>query len=207
MPRSTAFVALILFTVLPDFPEDTKWLSSEKKQFILERLQDNDHGSPATTSSQKPEVTFDMAIRVIMRPKTLVAAFTYFILVMPAYAYSFFAPTIIKSYTTGTIHTQLLSVPPWACGFFAAMIVATISDKLRHRFLFATLPQLLAITGYAILLSVQNNAAVRYAAMFLIVLGIWVPYVSFLTLRQISAEPKTFVYGVHKTCLHLCLCR
>lgn len=97
-------------------------------------------------------------------------------LTVPAYAYQFFAPTIIHTYTSGAIRSQLLSVPPWACGFVASLAIAALSDGIRHRFLFATLPQLLAVTGYAVLLAVHENSHARYAAMFLIVLGIWIPF-------------------------------
>ena len=80
---------------------------------------------------------------------------------------------MIYSYTSGAIHTQLLSVPPWACGFVATLVIATVSEMVGHRFVFAAVPQLIAIAGYIILLAIQQDPNVRYAAMFLVVMDIF----------------------------------
>lgn len=42
----TAVVAIILFFLIPDFPEDTKWLNEEERAFIREKLA-NDVGKSA----------------------------------------------------------------------------------------------------------------------------------------------------------------
>ena len=115
-----------------------------------------------------------------------------------AFGYNFFAPTILYTYTAGAIHTQLLSVPPWAVGFVASLAIAAISDRLQHRFLFATLPQLIAIAGFVILLTVHENASVRYAAMFLVVLGMFIPYpiiVCWVAMNVFDAAERGIVLG------------
>ena len=105
----------------------------------------------------------------------LLSGLLYLAIVIPGYAFGYFAPTIINTYTIGTIRTQLLSVPPWACGFVSALGIAALSDRVRHRFLFVAVPLLFAIAGYCILLTVHTSPSTQYAAMFLIVLGIWTP--------------------------------
>ena len=97
----------------------------------------------------------------------------YFTIVVPAYGYAYFVPTIIHSYTESAIRTQLLSVPPWACGFVTSMVVAWISDRVRHRFLFIAIPLLLAVAGYVMLFTIHHHPHVQYAALFLVVIGIW----------------------------------
>ena len=112
---------------------------------------------------------------MISQPKILVAGCYYCVSTMPSYAYSFFAPSIIHTYTTGAVHTQLISVPPWACGFVAAISLAALSDRLKHRASFAIAPMCLAVAGYAVLLRVhgEETARTQYAVLFLVVLGIW----------------------------------
>lgn len=95
----------------------------------------------------------------------------YFGLIVPAYGYAFFAPTILATYGYSAIQTQLHSVPPWACAFCFAMVIAFLSDKFRHRFVFALIPICVAITGFAILLRVHDHKHLEYAALFLVAMG------------------------------------
>ena len=88
-----------------------------------------------------------------------------------AYGYAFFAPGIIRTYGYSQIGTQLHSVPPWACSFVFALIVAFFSDQLKHRFLFTLIPIAMAITGFAILLTVHTRPHLEYAALFLVTMG------------------------------------
>jgi len=110
-------------------------------------------------------------INVFKDYKIFVGGLMYFGLIVPAYGYAYFAPTIIKSYGYSAIQTQLHSVPPWACAFGFAMLIAYLSDRLRHRFLFTLFPICVSITGFTILLSVHNNLHLEYAALFLVTMG------------------------------------
>ena len=100
----------------------------------------------------------------------IVAGFMYFGLIVPAYGYAFFAPSIISSFGYSPVQTQLHSVPPWAASFGFAMIVAFISDRVRHRYLFAVLCSGIAIAGFAMMLS-PLPSYVKYGALFLITCG------------------------------------
>lgn len=51
------------------------------------------------------------------------------------------------------------------------MFIATVSDKIGHRFIFALIPQAVALTGFAILYNVHHNANLQYAALFLAAAG------------------------------------
>lgn len=53
------------------------------------------------------------------------------------------------------------------------MTLAALSDRLRHRLSFATAPLALAIAGLSVLLSVHDHPSTQYAALFLLVIGIW----------------------------------
>jgi MFS family permease len=103
--------------------------------------------------------------------KILVGGLMYFGLIVPAYGYAYFSPSIIQGYGYSPIQTQLHSVPPWAAAFGFSMLVAWFSDRLKHRFLFAILPICVCITGFAILISVHNNRSLQYAALFLVAMG------------------------------------
>jgi peptidoglycan/LPS O-acetylase OafA/YrhL len=69
------------------------------------------------------------------------------------------------------IKSQLYSIPPWAAAFGLAMLIAFLSDRLRHRFIFAIIPILIAMAGFGILLNVHDHHTVQYGALFLVASG------------------------------------
>jgi len=85
--------------------------------------------------------------------------------------YAYFSPAIIRSLGHSPIKTQLYSVPPWVVAFGTSMIIAVFSDWLRMRYIFVMIPLVVAVAGYAILVSIHHNVHAMYAALFLAVAG------------------------------------
>lgn len=162
----TCLVGLSFFFLLPGFPEKAKWLTAEERAYVLARLQ-VDQGR----SAAEREITLRDVGRVFKDYKIYLGGFMYFGLVVPAYGYAYFAPTILATYGYSSIQTQLYSVPPWACSFAFAMIIAYLSDKFSHRFIFVLIPEFVSIAGFAILLAVHDNNHLEYAALFLVAMG------------------------------------
>ena len=162
----TCVVAIIFFWLLPDFPEEAKWLTDEERAFVKARLQ-ADQGKSAR---DRPITPRDI-VRVFRDPKIILGGLMYFGIIPTAYGYAFFAPGIIEQYGYSPTQTQLHSVPPWAAAFGFAMIIAYLSDKARHRFAFTIFPMCVSITGFGILLNVYDNKHAEYAALFLVAMG------------------------------------
>lgn len=162
----TILVSFAFFFLIPSFPEDAKWLTPEERAYVKARLQ-VDQGRSAAERS----ITFKDVRQVFKDYKVILGGLMYFGMIVPAYGFAFFAPTILGTYKWSPIQTQLHSVPPWACAFVFAMVVATCSDFARHRFVFTLIPISVAITGFAILIAVHDNRAVEYAGLFLVAMG------------------------------------
>ncbi|MCJ1225726.1 hypothetical protein MMC12_002375 [Toensbergia leucococca] len=162
----TCVVAFVFYFLLPDFPEQAKWLTEEERTYVKDRLR-KDQGRSAAERA----INFTDIVNAFKDWKIFIGGFMYFGLIVPAYGYAFFAPTIIKSYGYSAIQTQLHSVPPWAAAFAFAMIIAFASDLTKHRFLFTLLPICVAITGFGILITVHNRPHLEYAALFLVTMG------------------------------------
>ncbi|KAI0786404.1 MFS general substrate transporter [Abortiporus biennis] len=162
----TCVIAFLFFFMIPDFPEEVKWLSADEKRWVKNRLFD-DVGS----SQREKSVTFKSALNVLKDWKVIIGGFMYLGLIVPAYGYAYFAPAIIQGLGHGSIQTQLLSVPPWAAAFVLAMIIAVFSDHIRHRFIFTLIPIAICLTGFLILLIEHNNKHLQYAALFLSAAG------------------------------------
>lgn len=163
---ATAVVSIFLYFIISDFPEEVKWLSEEEKAFIKQRLLDDvgDSGHHV-----KPGIRD--VLGVFKDPKIIIAGFMYLGQVVPGYGYAYFAPAIIQSLGHSPVQTQLYSVPPWAFSFGISMTIAALSDWLRMRYIFIMIPLVMTLVGYAILISVHDNAHATYAALFLAVAG------------------------------------
>ncbi|KAI4688848.1 uncharacterized protein J4E84_004778 [Alternaria hordeiaustralica] len=162
----TVLVSFAFFFLLPNFPEEVKWLSEPERAFVKARLQ-IDQGRSAR---ERPIKAKDV-VNVFKDPKILIGGLMYFGLIVPAYGYAYFSPTIIQSYGYSKIQTQLHSVPPWAAAFGFSMLVAWFSDRLKHRFLFTIFPIAVCIAGFAILITVHDNHDLQYGALFLVAMG------------------------------------
>ncbi|KAH0371388.1 MFS general substrate transporter, partial [Aureobasidium melanogenum] len=162
----TCVVSAAFFFVLPDFPEDSKWLSEDERAFVVNRLRAEQGASAVERKTSAKDVA-----NVFKDYKIFLGGFMYFGLIVPAYSYAYFSPSIINGYGYSKIQTQLHSVPPWAAAFGFAMILAYISDKTRHRSAYAVFAVCIAIAGFAILLSVHHNRPLEYAALFLVAMG------------------------------------
>jgi MFS family permease len=162
----TVLMALVVFFFLSDFPEEAKWLKPDEKAFVTARLR-VDQGDAARES----KVTLKKVGGILSEFRVFIAGVMYFGLIVPAYSYAYFSPAIIKSFGYTPIQTQLHSVPPWAAAFGWSMIMATFSDLSRHRFSFIIFGICIAITAFAILISVHDNIQVQYAALFLAAMG------------------------------------
>ncbi|KAL3465791.1 major facilitator superfamily domain-containing protein [Aspergillus heterothallicus] len=164
----TCVVAIALFFLLPDFPEEAKWLTEEERTYMRAKLA-QDSGHAGTDSSMGLHDVLD----VFKDYKIFIGGLMYFGQIVTAYGYAYFAPTIIQSYGYGPIQTQLYSIPPWAAAFGFSMVIALVSDKLQHRLAFAIFPMLVSMAGLGILLNVhgENNTDVQYGALFLVTAG------------------------------------
>lgn len=82
---ATVLFAVIFFFTLPNFPEESKWLSEEEKAYVAARLR-ADQGR----SARERTITGSDVARVLKDYKVLVAGFMYFGLIVPAYGYAYF---------------------------------------------------------------------------------------------------------------------
>lgn len=162
----TAVVAVFFFFLLPGFPEQAKWLSPDERAYVAARLQAEQGDNAA-----ERKITLRDVLDVFKDYKVIVAGFIYLGLVVPAYGYAYFAPSIIKTYGYGPIETQLHSVAPWAAAFGFAMLMAFLSDWAKHRFFFTVVSMFVSIAGLGILITVHDNTQLQYAALFLVTMG------------------------------------
>ncbi len=82
----TCVLSLFAYFVVPNFPEDSKWLSSSEREFAVQRL-------AAEQGESKVEEKIDVrgVLQSLSDPKTILAGFMYFGPTMSGYSMSFSA--------------------------------------------------------------------------------------------------------------------
>ncbi|KAL9042358.1 MAG: hypothetical protein Q9214_003806 [Letrouitia sp. 1 TL-2023] len=163
---ATVAVAIAGKFLIADWPETSRFLTSEERALVLQR-----------TSQDTEEVKMDRldkrsGRRILMDWKICAGTIMYFGVVNTGYGTSFFTPTILKQLGWTAIRAQLLSIPIYITASIATLIAAFCSDHLRHRYAFTMMGICLATVGYVLLLAQTSVPVVaRYIAVYLITVG------------------------------------
>jgi len=99
-------------------------------------------------------------------------AIAYLGLITSLYSFSLFLPTIVSGLGATGEHAQLQTVPPYVPATVMTIVVAILADRLRWRGPFILICMPFTIAGYILILAATTNRA-RYAATFLIALGVY----------------------------------
>lgn len=88
-------MALVVFFCLSDFPEEARWLKPDEKAFVTARLRaDQGH------AGRESKVTLKKVGGILSEFRVIIAGVMYFGLIVPAYSYAYFSPTIIRDSAT-----------------------------------------------------------------------------------------------------------
>lgn len=165
---ATVGLGFILFFIIPNFPEKSKFLSIAERQYLKFKLETYS-GAKSGYEQKVPVKTFLKGLKdyLIWLP-----ALTYFGFIIPSYGYAYFAPTIIQTMGYTGERANQLSVAPWCAAFVVSVCLAVLSDHYRRRFPFVIFCLVLAIVGLAMILG-SSNSSVRFGGCFLTASGLY----------------------------------
>ena len=154
------------YWLIPDWPENAKFLTTEEKQLVILRL------SVDVADAKLNRLDKRAVRRIFTDWKVYISILMYMGVVNTGYATSFFTPTIIRELGYTAKAAQVRSIPIFVVATAMTLLVAYLSDRLRHRYAFCILGLCIATIGYVILLC-QSSVSVggKYGAIFLIVSG------------------------------------
>ncbi|KAI1811439.1 MFS general substrate transporter [Poronia punctata] len=119
--------SLLVWFILPDFPERAKWLSENEKDLAARRLLvDGSKGSDAG-------VTWADAKATLMDWRLYGHYAIYFAVSLPFNSLSLFTPSIVTGLGYKDLEAQLLTVPPWAIAYVVSILVAWSADHFNAR--------------------------------------------------------------------------
>ncbi|WWC60239.1 uncharacterized protein I303_102805 [Kwoniella dejecticola CBS 10117] len=154
--------AIVLFFLLPDFPETAKFLSEDEKEVASSRL-----GPYAPKMSDKHFLWSEIwaTIRAL---DFWLFAFTYYFINHCLNAFSYFAPSLIAGFGFKGAAAQALIIPPNCFGFIVIVANSWWSDRRGRRPEHILGALLIIAIGFILLATVKTSVGGRYVGILLI---------------------------------------
>ena len=150
---------------LPDHPAGSRWLSVEQRDWLTARLRRD-----ADESTTPDEVS---PLRALMLPMLWLASLPYFLIITTQYAYTFWAPTMIRDALQASNTTTGLITGGIACVAAGMMLaVGAISDRTGERYFHASACAVLAAVG-CVSAALLPHPLARVAGLALVPVGVY----------------------------------
>ncbi|KZV76510.1 MFS general substrate transporter [Peniophora sp. CONT] len=156
------FVAIML---LPNRPESTSFFNEEERKIALARRNRGTSGDNGYGIQRRHVVSAFCDWRIY------VGGVIYFAANAALASISAFLPTILTTLNFTDARANLMTVPPYAVTAVVLTGSSWLSDRVQLRGPFVCIYASIGAIGYLILLTVHDNAHVRYFAVFCIVAG------------------------------------
>jgi ACS family tartrate transporter-like MFS transporter len=122
----TVLIGVVTLFVLTDRPEQAKFLTTEEKTWLANKL-------AAERKAKEAVKTFGMW-QAMFDPKVLLLALNYFGIVVASLGMLIFIPQIIKSIgSTSNMAAGWLTMIPYICGGISLVVWGRISDRMQER--------------------------------------------------------------------------
>ena len=174
----TVVLAPIAYFVLPDNPNNTKFLTQEEKDIVMWKLK-KDLGNVDDSDKEAKESDWQGFLHAIKDIKVWLLVATQSFLVAACGVTNFF-PSVVKTLNFDRTTTLCLTAPPFVLAVIATFIWAKHADISGERFWHITIPLLLALTAFIIAAALLNIGA-RYFSMCLMIPSLYCAFVVILT--------------------------
>jgi ACS family tartrate transporter-like MFS transporter len=157
-------LGIVTWVVLTDRPEDARWLSGDQRDWLVAhlRLDSRESAAPRDTA----------ALGAFTSPLVWLLSVPHFLMAVPLYAYTFWAPLMIRdALHTSAVATGLI-VGLIACLSATSMLLAgASSDHREERCLHAAVGATLAALG-CVAVALSGSAPVQVAGLALVEIGV-----------------------------------
>ncbi|EPS30766.1 hypothetical protein PDE_05718 [Penicillium oxalicum 114-2] len=134
--------AILVWFLLPDYPETTRWLSAEEKELAADRLQLE--GSQGSANA----MSWGDAKAVLVDWRLYAHYAVYFGISTPFSSLSLFTPAITAGLGYSNLRAQLMTVPPYAVAYVVTLTVAWSADHFNSRGLHSAVFSLIGAMGF-----------------------------------------------------------
>ena len=134
-------LALVLLMVLPDGPDQAKWLTDSERSWLKARL---DYEGLEATGAHGAA-----ALRILADPRVLAVGLVTFCTQIVTYGVTFFTPTIIKAFGVSNFQTGLLSALPYVFSMGGVLAITHLCDRSLKRREYLAISLLITAAGLA----------------------------------------------------------
>ncbi|KAI9737320.1 MAG: hypothetical protein M1835_003286 [Candelina submexicana] len=159
--------------LIPDWPEQARFLTREEKALTKRRLL-HDVGGAQMNSLNK------YSLKIIMTDwKIWTGTTIYLCVAISSYSTAFFIPTILTKFGYSSVLAQVNTIPIYVVATVVTLSCAWLSDRLRHRYGFTIAGVVLATIGYLMLIKQGGKKGglprgVRLLACYFVVVGVYI---------------------------------
>ncbi|PIL24584.1 MFS general substrate transporter [Ganoderma sinense ZZ0214-1] len=149
---ATTTVALLSFFLMQDYPENATFLTDAERTWLLTTIKNDTAGLSKTFK-------WKFLWQALRDPHTYLMVGIYLFILIPAYSFVLFLPTIIAELGFAASTTQLLSVPPNAAACALTILAGILSDRIRACGPFVLAGCTTALVGYVVLFATHTPGA------------------------------------------------
>ncbi|KAI3621230.1 tartrate transporter [Moniliophthora roreri] len=162
----TIFVGLNAMWLLPDYPNNTRWISAADRRLAQARIADD--AGEADKDNESDSLLHGLKL-ALADPKVLTFAVMTMSQLLGLSFVNFF-PTLTQTLGFNTTISLVLAAPPWLLGTVICCLNAWHADRTGERFFHIAGWWWGVITGFIIALATMNTAA-RYISMIFMAFG------------------------------------
>ncbi|GMM33512.1 hypothetical protein DASC09_008370 [Saccharomycopsis crataegensis] len=163
----TMFSAVVLFFILPDFPEGARFFDDDETFFLIKKLEIYNGKSGYGLDFQVKDVTSSLSDPLIWLPAISSLGISY-----ATYVYAFHEPQIMSAVDFNGTKNISYGSYPWVVAFIWCNLSAHISDFIGKKYPVILGNLLIAMVGSILIFAPSDSeSATRYAGCFLVALG------------------------------------
>ncbi|RCK66205.1 hypothetical protein Cantr_01934 [Candida viswanathii] len=174
----TVLIAPLAYFILPDNPNNTKFLSQEEKDIVMWKLK-KDLGNVDDSDAEAKESDWQGFLHACKDIKVWLLVATHSFLVAACGITNFF-PSVVQTLNFTRTVTLCLTAPPYVIAVVATFLWSMHADRTGERFWHITIPLLLSLAAFIIGAALLNIGA-RYFSMCLMVPSLYCAFVVILT--------------------------
>ncbi|KAF5123981.1 MFS transporter prlL [Metarhizium anisopliae] len=190
--------AVLVFFLLPDYPETAGWLGKAERDLAQRRLLHE--GSKGT----QPAMTWADA-KATLTDWRLYGHYAIYFAISPGFAsLSLFSPSIVSGLGYQDLQAQLFTVTPWAVAYVCQLAVAYSADRFNARGLHTAGAAAVAAVGFIVSAALPPTAyASRYGGLILATSGAFSaipPLLGWLSSNMYSTAATGLAIAINVSC-------
>lgn len=181
------FLGIAVYLVLPDRPNDARWLTDQEKQWLNDQL--------ARDRAGEVDAPHIPAVAMLKDQRVLMLAAVFFLTAVPSYGLSLWLPQIINGVGFSNAATGFITAVPFAFGSIALLAIGAMSDRRKERIWHTVIPTVIAFLGLMVG-ALADNIALQFVGVCVAAMGVYGIKGPFLALVSQSFSVKTAASGI-----------